>query len=488
MTFTDKSNNEGAFQLERRSDPNSSNLTLLPSFLRTQSETSTGSKYTFTDTIPSGTNACYEVLVWDEFVSYDDLSNDVCTTPLPTLPQPTDGAGAASFVVSNTSTGGAGANNPITIGSDNRGIAPYYLNGELGGSRDLAVAHCDDIECTTVHTHTIDTAGDVGRYASLRIGSDGLPLISYVTDTNSSGGLLRTLKVAHCTDVTCSSAAVSTVDGNGTNNFVGGQTALAIAPDGRGSIAYVNGDADPNTPDKLKMAHCANVACTSSTTTVIDPDIGVPNSDQGQVSMATSPNGVIYISYSDGSINTGPADLKVIGCNSNCSSFFARVTVDQTGDSGQSSSLTIGRDGLPLISYRHSGAGNVDLMVGHCQNVYCSWITRNTIDQVGLDPVGSARPLHSSIAIGADGLGIISYYDWAGANLKVAHCGDLVCSSATSIKAVDEFGDVGRFNSITVGTDGLPLIAYRDISNNAVKTIHCADYACQKDLGTIFRK
>jgi hypothetical protein len=34
---------------------------------------------------------------------------------------------------------------------------------------------------------------------------------------------------------------------------------------------------------------------------------------------------------------------------------------------------------------------------------------------------------YTSVTIGADGLGLISYYDATNGNLKVAHCSDLFC-------------------------------------------------------------
>ena len=37
------------------------------------------------------------------------------------------------------------------------------------------------------------------------------------------------------------------------------------------------------------------------------------------------------------------------------------------------------------------------------------------------------------LAIGADGLGLISYYDPNNGDLKVAHCDDTACSSATTL-------------------------------------------------------
>jgi hypothetical protein len=38
--------------------------------------------------------------------------------------------------------------------------------------------------------------------------------------------------------------------------------------------------------------------------------------------------------------------------------------------------------------------------------------------------------MDTSVTIGADGLGLISYYDVTNGDLKVAHCSDAACSSA----------------------------------------------------------
>jgi hypothetical protein len=35
---------------------------------------------------------------------------------------------------------------------------------------------------------------------------------------------------------------------------------------------------------------------------------------------------------------------------------------------------------------------------------------------------------HTSVTIGADGLGLVSYYDFTNGDLKVAHCENTFCS------------------------------------------------------------
>ena len=53
---------------------------------------------------------------------------------------------------------------------------------------------------------------------------------------------------------------------------------------------------------------------------------------------------------------------------------------------------------------------------------------------------------HTSVTIGTDGLGLISYLDVTNGDLKVAHCDDIVCSSA-SLATLDETGNVGLYTS-----------------------------------------
>jgi hypothetical protein len=59
----------------------------------------------------------------------------------------------------------------------------------------------------------------------------------------------------------------------------------------------------------------------------------------------------------------------------------------------------------------------------------------------------------------------------------VAHCSNTACTSA-SITTLDIAGDVGQYTSITTGADGLGLISYYDTTNGNLKVAHCANYLC----------
>ena len=58
---------------------------------------------------------------------------------------------------------------------------------------------------------------------------------------------------------------------------------------------------------------------------------------------------------------------------------------------------------------------------------------------IALDTTGNVGE-STSITIGADGLGLISYYDGSNGDLKVAHCANTACTSTTTITSLDTTG------------------------------------------------
>jgi hypothetical protein len=210
-----------------------------------------------------------------------------------------------------------------------------------------------------------------------------------------------------------------------------------------------------------------SVVCTASS-----PQTGFSLStldSAGNVGLFTSitvgSDGVGLISYYD--ITNG--DLKVAHCsNVNCST-ATLSTLDSGEFVGGFTSITIGSDGLGLISCFDGTNG--DLKVAHCSNGSCSTAATYTLDSVDL------AGYYTSITIGSDGLGLISYYDGTNGDLKVAHCSDVNCSAAMT-STLDSAGEVGYFTSITIGSDGLGLISYWDVTNSALKVAHCSNALC----------
>jgi hypothetical protein len=219
-------------------------------------------------------------------------------------------------------------------------------------------------------------------------------------------------------------------------------------------IAYVdNGN--------LRVAHCADVACTTATWNAIDA------TSVAYSSLAIGADGLPLLSYLD----NANSDLQVAHCADTLCASSTTTAYDTANNAGYYTSITIGSDGLGLVSYRDATASS--LKVAHCDNLACTSATLSPVDSNGIEGE------YSAITLGIDGLGVISYYDGGGAtqDLKVAHCGNVTCSTA-SVVSVDTAGQVGWNTSITIGSDGLPFVSYRDVDNNRVKGVHCPNVFC----------
>jgi preprotein translocase subunit Sec61beta len=139
------------------------------------------------------------------------------------------------------------------------------------------------------------------------------------------------------------------------------------------------------------------------------------------------------------------------------------------------SSVATGSDGMGLISYYDETLSA--LKVAHCSDVACTSATITTLDGAGGANVGmfssvAVGMFSSNVAIGSDGMGLISYYDSDDKDLKIAHCSDVACTSAT-ITTLDGAGgaNVGMFSSVATGSDGIVVISYLDSDSNTQKII-----------------
>lgn len=246
------------------------------------------------------------------------------------------------------------------------------------------------------------------------------------------------LRVAHCANLACTSMSSTTF------GALAAHPTMTIGGDGLGLVAHGSGvwfDAD------LNVLHCSNTACTSGTSIVVDAE-----GDTGESSsITTGADGLGLLSYYDETSDT----LRAGHCTTATCSSITRAPVD-TDPNGAPNTITIGADGLGLIAYTGSGG----LKAAHCSTVDCA-----TSSTAPLDVGGSGRPV---VAIGPDGRGLISYV--SAFDVRVARCSNVACSAATTVTLGQ-----GRYPSITVGADGFPLVVYYD---SAIKLAHCQDLAC----------
>ena len=360
-----------------------------------------------------------------------------------------DGAVTGAKIASATITGSNIALGTITA---DRLVAAQQLPGCIDGQivrSSSGLWICANLPPAVT---TVVSALDVGFYTSLAVGTDGFPVISYYDATSSA------LNVTKCSDAACTGLVTTTaVDGTG---LVGPFTSLAVGTDGFPVISYYDiGN------DNLKVAKCVNSACTgSSTLTTVDSAAGVGV----DTSIAIGGDGFPVVSYFD-AIN---GNLKVAKCvNAACTGTSTITVVDGSGNIGGYTSIAVGTDNFPVVSYYDGNSG--DLKVAKCVNAACTGTATITIVD-GTVSVGQ----YTSIKIGTDTFPVISYYDETNGDLKVAKCVNVACTGTATLTAVDTTGDVGQYSSLAVGTDGFPVVSYQDSANGYLKVAKCANAAC----------
>jgi hypothetical protein len=357
------------------------------------------------------------------------------------------------------------AGNGLSLAGTTFSIDPAYTQRRVGGScavgSTIRTINSDgSVECqmdaplnrslnpSDIPFSTLDSIGDVGTDSSLTLGIDGLGLISYYDNTNGN------LKVAHCNDPSCSTTSNYMLDSSGD---VGIDISITIGSDGLGLISYYD-----ITNQDLKVAHCNDINCSSASLFTIDSSGNVGR----YTSTTIGTDGLGLISYHDGT----NYDLKLAHCSNIQCSNATTYTLDSTGFTGYYTSITIVADGFGLISYR-SDQDDGNLKVAHCNNIICSSATTYLLGYPGNDC------WFTSITTGADGMGIISFINWAGSALKLAHCNYVNCNSAT-FTTLDTGADVGMYPSITIGEDGFGLISYYNANYGNLKVAHCDSTKC----------
>lgn len=330
----------------------------------------------------------------------------------------------------------------VTVGGDGLPLISYQST-----DRDFVVVHCEDLLCTAQTVTTLDTAGWVGAFSSGIVRMDGLPLFSYFDSDNGS------LKVADCQNVTCTTAITRTVDTSGAAS-VGWFSVATLGVDGLPFISYYD-----NSNGNLKVAHCQDAGCVAATITTLDA-----TGDVGEfTAIALGVDGLPIIGYRDDTQNA----LKVAHCeNLDCTvATFTRVDAGDVSGT----SMVIGKDGLPTISYYDITHQLVK--IAHCQDVACS-----ASDVTVLDNVAAAAGWYVSSMLNANGLVLTTYYSPTTSALIASHCQNVTCTAAIPVQ-VDHISANLLYPAVTLGSDGLPLIAYFDAVGE-LRIAHCSNAFC----------
>jgi hypothetical protein len=317
---------------------------------------------------------------------------------------------------------------------------------------------CEDFDLPPTAATVDDPAGFGGTYTSIAVGADGLPVISYADET------AHTLKVAKCVNSACTGGTIITVVDDPAVNRVGTYSSIAIGNDGFPVISYQD-----ETAGRLLVAKCVNAACTgASTITVVDDPADIVGTD---TSIAIGTDGFPVISYFDTTAGT----LKVAKCvNAACTGTSTITTVDDPANLvGPYTSIAIGTDGFPVISFQDATASA--LKVAKCVNASC---VGSSIITTVFDPAAEVG-YFSSLKIGRDGFPVISFLNQTAHVLYVAKCADAACAAPATVTPVDDpANQVGEFSALAIGSDGLPIISYLDSTALTLKVAQCVTAAC----------
>jgi methionine-rich copper-binding protein CopC len=213
------------------------------------------------------------VLVNDNpVISYVDASH-TGTLKLAICANPTCSSGTTIRTIESNASA---AYTTLLLNAGNPVISYYSLNGTL----KLAV--CNDPTCTAPTIRTVDAVAGhfVGNYAGMVLDS-GRPVISYY---DSTAGLL---KLAICDDAVCTAPTIRTLDTVGSNGLQ--WYTSVVMSGGNPIISYYD-----TVSEDLKLAVCTDPTCTGTTIVTIDAGGSV-----GRFSSMKLNNGNPVISYND---------------------------------------------------------------------------------------------------------------------------------------------------------------------------------------------
>jgi hypothetical protein len=321
----------------------------------------------------------------------------------------------------------------------------------------LTYVQCSNPSCSSNVVTRVETA-DRGGFASMALGSDGFARIAY---QGPSSGF--PLKFARCTNITCSTSNIAIVDAGSVTGYY---TNISLDSSDLARITYIN-----ETTGRASYAHCTNLDCTSRVLNVVDSSVTANST----VASTIGSDGLVRIAYNDSTNN----DLRFALCNNTDCSAPSITSVDTTGSVGRYPSIKLGNDGFARVSYYDDTNG--DLKYVQCTNSTCTTKVITTLDSTG--DVG----IFSGLAIGSDGYARVAYDDSANTDLKFWVESTYTGTVITPVATMTSNAGSDDNTAVTMGSDGLPRIAYFNITGSGAGNLHfiqCTNLTCTTKVDT----
>ncbi len=331
-------------------------------------------------------------------VSYYDVTNSALKVVFCNDPAC---AGNDEETVTLDSAGNVGIDPSIVLDGNDNPVISYIADGKL------KVARCTPLfgSCTPATTNIVDDSGIFGNGTSIALDANGYAIVSYV-DTTSN----HRLKLAHCSDASCSASTIRIVEAASVAN-----PSMRLDSAGYPVVAYEYvGSSD------VRLARCHDVNCNSKSLATVA-------SKGGSIAFAypsltlNAENPVLAYAYQASSVD---ADVKVLVCNDPVCDGNGdfNITLDSVTGTFSALSLELGQGGQPVLSYiADDNTANDTLLLTRCAEAACFSITKAVVD-AGVD-MGWV----SSLALDAADHPAISYYDNSAHDLRVAKCATADC-------------------------------------------------------------
>ena len=234
----------------------------------------------------------------------------------------------------------------IKLGVDGYPGISYY--DEFG--KRLKFAKCNNVACTgSVTISILDDIGDPGKYSSQVLNQQGYPLFTYY------GTSLKALKFLRCAMVSCAYNSISfLLDYEGD---VGAMSFMRLRQNFAPSIFYYD-----NTNGTLRLHYCTNGGCTVTNHIYTIYDGGIPGTNL-VYTVQLNGDDLPVIVYIDP--QTPTYDLMVMTCDrSDCTRNNTFVKVGSMGEGGENSALSLLLDtrGNAVIGYYNSSSNSLNAM------------------------------------------------------------------------------------------------------------------------------